>query len=168
MKELDDKIINFKEQRLKKMMEQYKEELQTHYVISKRIQEESDIPMELYTDQYDLYHGKTCEPYMALIIIPKLATLSITYTHSDIKCALVLEPNLSKAELINISIEEVEDRIEYIQLAVNALYANDLEFMTPLSKVKESPHYEEYFRFSGYSVWSSMYRGIGYVIIVLG
>ena len=103
------------------MMEQYKEELQTHYVISKRIQEESDIPMELYTDQYDLYHGKTGEPYMALIVFPNLATLSITYTHSDIKCALVLDPNLSKAELMNISIEEVEERIQYIQLAENAL-----------------------------------------------
>ena len=146
MKELDDKIINFKEQRLKKMMEQYKEELQTHYVISKRIQEESDIPMELYTDQYDLYHGKTGEPYMGLVVFPNLATLSITYTHSDIKCALVLEPNLSKAELINISIEEVEERIQYIQLTENALYANDLELMTPLSKVKESPLYEEYLR----------------------
>ena len=146
MKELDDKIINFKEQRLKKMMEQYKEELQTHYVISKRIQEESDIPMELYTDQYDLYHGKTGEPYMGLVVFPNLATLSITYTHSDIKCALVLEPNLSKAELTNISIEEVEERIQYIQLTENALYANDLKLMTPLSKVKESPFYEEYLR----------------------
>lgn len=83
---------------------------------------------------------------MALIVIPNLATLSITYTHSDIKCALVLEPNLSKAELTNISIEEVEERIQYIQLTENALYANDLELMTPLSKVKESPLYEEYLR----------------------
>ena len=144
MEELDDKIINFKEQRLKKMMEQYKEELQTHYVISKRIQKERNIPKNLYTDQYDLYHGKTGEPYMGLVVFPNLATLSITYTHSDIKCALVLEPNLSKAELTNISIEEVEERIQYIQLTENALYANDLEFMTPLSKVKESPLYEEY------------------------
>lgn len=58
----------------------------------------------------------------------------------------MLELNLSKAELINISIEEVEKRIQYIQLTENTLYANDLEFMTPLSKVKESPQYEEYLR----------------------
>src|SRR5699024_4788398 len=140
------------------MMEQYKEELQTHYVISKRVQEESDIPMNLYTDQYDLYHGKTGEPYMGLVVFPNLATLSITYTHSDIKCALVLEPNLSKAELINISIEEVEEK--------NTIYSTHRKrplrecFRIYGSFVKgerKSVLRGIFACFNGYSVWSRMH-----------
>lgn len=144
---MNDKIIHLEEQLLKKKLKAYEEDLKTNYLIVKRKEEpKAEMEFEINMEQYDLFHMQTHESYMELTVFPDLGLVEVKFADSDITCALAFDASSSIIELENISIDETEKMISYIQFTETNIYADALEPLPELDQIKGSSFYEEYLR----------------------
>lgn len=144
-KTLNDNLNNFEDQWLKNNLESYKEDLHTNYDIRNSIvHQKNKNSVAIRVDQYDLYHIHTHEPYMNLSIFTDLGLMNISFEHSDIRCALELNPDILITQFKTLSFDEIEQMMTYIQFTQTDLYANNLEPAPKFSVIKESPFYHKY------------------------
>ena len=77
-------------------------------------------------------------------IFPDLRLLRVPYANSEVICTLHFEKNITARKLKNISVDDVENMISYIQFTQTELYSNTLEEWPELSLIKKSKYYEKY------------------------
>lgn len=76
-------------------------------------------------------------------IFPDLRLLRVRYANSEVICTLHFEKNITARKLKNISVDDVENMISYIQFTQTELYSNTLEDWSELSLIKKSEYYEK-------------------------